>query len=58
MEGVSDDEKVRLNTLEVWEFINEGSSRGMMGMMNMPHPIHVHGKQFQVLERSGVMHKG
>ena len=39
MEGVADDEKVRLNTLEIWEFINEGSGRGMMGMMNMPHPI-------------------
>ena len=22
------------------------------------HPIHLHGKQFQVIERSGVMHNG
>jgi FtsP/CotA-like multicopper oxidase with cupredoxin domain len=30
----------------------------MMGMMNMPHPIHLHGEQFQVLERKGVRHNG
>jgi suppressor of ftsI/bilirubin oxidase len=24
---------------------------GMMGMMNMPHPMHIHGFQFQVLQR-------
>ena len=24
----------------------------------MPHPIHLHGKQFQVLKRSGVRHEG
>ena len=37
---------------------NEGGGMGMMGMMNMPHPIHLHGKQFQVLERRGVTHNG
>jgi FtsP/CotA-like multicopper oxidase with cupredoxin domain len=58
MEEVATDEKVRMNTLEVWEFINEGGGMGMMGMMNMPHPIHLHGKQFQVLERRGVMNEG
>ncbi len=58
MEEVAADEKVRMNTLEVWEFINEGGGMGMMGMMNMPHPIHLHGKQFQVLERRGVTHNG
>ena len=58
MHEVAADEKVRMNTLEVWEFINEGGGMGMMGMMNMPHPIHLHGKQFQVLERRGVMHEG
>ncbi len=57
MEEVADDERVRMDTLEVWEFINEGGM-GMMGMMNMPHPIHLHGKQFQVLERRGVRHNG
>ena len=60
MEEVAEDEKVKLDTLEVWEFINDGGGRGMgmMGNMNMPHPIHLHGKQFQVLERNGVSHKG
>ena len=58
MTEVANDEKVRLDTLEVWEFINEGGGMEMMGMMSMPHPIHLHGNQFQVLGRSGVMHNG
>ena len=58
MDAVADDEKVQLNSLEVWEFINEGGGMGMMGMMSMPHPIHMHGMQFQVLERRGVLHEG
>jgi FtsP/CotA-like multicopper oxidase with cupredoxin domain len=58
MEEVARDETVRLNTLEVWEFINTPGSGGMMGMMSMPHPIHLHGPQFQVLERSDVTHEG
>ena len=58
MQAVANDEIVRLNTLEVWEFVNQGGGMGMMGMMNMPHPIHLHGMQFQVLERSGVEHQG
>ncbi len=49
MEGVADDEIVKLDTLEVWEFTND-ASMGMMGMM--AHPIHIHGLQFQILERS------
>ena len=48
MEGVADDEIVRLNTLEIWEFTND-ASMGMMGMM--AHPMHIHGLQFQILER-------
>ncbi|CAB5139349.1 Multicopper oxidase [Olavius algarvensis associated proteobacterium Delta 3] len=55
MEEVADDEIVELGSKEIWEFHNTGS--GMMHMMNMPHPIHLHGKQFRVLERSGVMHE-
>jgi FtsP/CotA-like multicopper oxidase with cupredoxin domain len=58
MDQVDQDEKVRLDSLEIWEFINEGSGMGMMGGMNMPHPLHLHGKQFQVLERRGVVHDG
>jgi FtsP/CotA-like multicopper oxidase with cupredoxin domain len=53
MEDVADDEIVQLGTKEIWEFHNTGG-----GMMNMPHPIHLHGKQFRVIERSGVMHEG
>jgi len=56
MEDVADDEIVQLGSQEVWEFNNTGG--GMMHMMNMPHPIHLHGKQFRVIERSGVMHEG
>jgi FtsP/CotA-like multicopper oxidase with cupredoxin domain len=59
MDAVARDERVKMNSMEVWEFINEGGGgMGMMGGMNMPHPIHLHGKQFQVLERRGVMHEG
>ncbi|WP_442756257.1 multicopper oxidase family protein [Methylocystis sp. JAN1] len=29
-----------------------GGGMGMMGMMNMAHPIHLHGQQFEVLSRS------
>jgi blue copper oxidase len=56
MEDVADDEIVQLGSKEIWEFNNTGG--GMMHMMNMPHPIHLHGKQFRVIERSGVMHQG
>jgi FtsP/CotA-like multicopper oxidase with cupredoxin domain len=56
MEEVADDEMVQLDSTEIWEFNNTGG--GMMNMMNMPHPIHLHGKQFRVIERSGVAHDG
>jgi FtsP/CotA-like multicopper oxidase with cupredoxin domain len=57
MEEVAPEERVRMESLEIWEFVNQGNG-GMMGMMDMPHPIHLHGSQFQVLERSGVRHSG
>jgi FtsP/CotA-like multicopper oxidase with cupredoxin domain len=46
MDGVADDEIVRLNTLEVWQFDNllEGDDQ-------MVHPMHIHGVQFQIIER-------
>lgn len=48
MERVSDDEVVQLGSTEVWQFVNE-ASMGMMG--GMPHPMHVHGVQFRVVDR-------
>jgi FtsP/CotA-like multicopper oxidase with cupredoxin domain len=53
MERVARDEEVRLDTLEVWEFINQPGRMGMMGGMveEMAHPMHIHGLQFQVLGR-------
>ncbi len=68
MEAVTENEIVKANTLEVWEFINVVNSNGIgnmgghnMGNMNnddetmtedqMAHPMHIHGVQFQVLER-------
>ena len=54
MDAVANNEIVRLGDLEVWEFVNlEGGRGGGMGMMNMemPHPMHMHGVQFQVVER-------
>ncbi|WP_424363552.1 multicopper oxidase family protein [Methylocystis parvus] len=29
-----------------------GGGMGMMGMMNMAHPVHLHGQQFEILSRS------
>jgi FtsP/CotA-like multicopper oxidase with cupredoxin domain len=46
---VATNEIVRLDTTEVWELVNN-STGGMMGM-SMVHPIHIHGLQFQVIER-------
>ena len=54
MSEVAANEIVRLGTLELWELINETSTRGMMGGgmgMQLPHPIHIHGLQFQILNR-------
>lgn len=56
MEDVAEEEIVQLGSKEIWEFNNTGD--GMMRMMNIPHPIHLHGKQFRVLERNGVRHQG
>ena len=46
MLAVADDERLPVGEASVWTFANDG--RGMA----MPHPIHVHGVRFRVLERS------
>jgi FtsP/CotA-like multicopper oxidase with cupredoxin domain len=43
---VADDEKVRLNNLEIWEFRND-----LAATFIQPHPMHLHGPQFQILSR-------
>lgn len=52
MTGVAPDEIVAADTVEIWEFDNPLRGRGMMAMP-MPHPMHLHGRQFQVLGRTG-----
>ncbi|MGB9591805.1 MAG: multicopper oxidase family protein [Candidatus Kryptoniota bacterium] len=57
MDAVAQNEVVKLGDLEIWEFANLEGSEGGMGMggsmmnMAMPHPMHIHGVQFQVLKR-------
>jgi FtsP/CotA-like multicopper oxidase with cupredoxin domain len=68
MEAVASDEHVKLGTLEAWEFDNGSTGgtgmmggmgmMGMMGMGRMPHPLHLHGGQFQIVRREGVTHAG
>lgn len=54
MEKVAKNEIVKLGDLEVWEFVNQvGRGMGMMGGMSLPHPMHIHGLQYQIIERSG-----
>ncbi len=47
MMAVADDERLPVGKASVWTFANDG--RGMP----MPHPIHIHGVRFRVIERSG-----
>lgn len=47
MKAVSDDERLPLNEGTMWTFSNDGPG------MPMPHPIHIHGVRFRLLERSG-----
>lgn len=55
IDAVAQDEVVRHGDAEIWEFVNlEGGHHGIgmaMMHMDMPHPMHIHGVQFQVLER-------
>ncbi len=52
MTAVAPEERVKLNSIEIWEFVNGGGGGGMMGGgVMLPHPMHMHGEQFQVLDR-------
>jgi blue copper oxidase len=52
MYEVADCEKVKLNTTEIWEFIIGGRGGEIMdNMMGKPHPVDVHGLQFQISDR-------
>ena len=48
-QGLFVDETVAAGSTHIWEFVNESNPMGMM----MAHPIHMHGRQFRVLSRSG-----
>lgn len=42
------DEKVKLGTTEIWEISNRSAM-----MMSLPHSMHLHDVQFQILDRNG-----
>lgn len=52
------DEYIKIGELEEWVVSNDSSGMGGMGrmmggMMSSPHPFHVHGVQFRIIERNG-----
>ena len=53
MNNIQPDEIIPVNTLQLIEFDNGFSGgMGMHGMMmDMPHPMHLHGEQFQIVKR-------
>ncbi|MGZ8193195.1 MAG: multicopper oxidase family protein [Methylobacter sp.] len=51
MNDIQPDEIIPVNSLQLIEFDN-GFDGGMHGMMmDMPHPMHLHGEQFQIVKR-------
>lgn len=55
MQDVPEENVVKLDSTQVWEFANDaamGMGMGMGGMMQMAHPMHVHNVQFRVLSRT------
>ncbi|MCK5831854.1 MAG: multicopper oxidase domain-containing protein [Methylococcales bacterium] len=52
MDDIRADEIIPVNTLQLMEFDNGYSGSQGMGMsMDMPHPMHLHGEQFQIIKR-------
>ena len=49
MGQVAPEETVAAGSTQVWEFMNQANGMGM----EAAHPIHVHGRQFRVLQRRG-----
>lgn len=45
--AVAEDERLPAGRTSIWTFANDGAG------MAMPHPMHVHGVQFRILERRG-----
>jgi FtsP/CotA-like multicopper oxidase with cupredoxin domain len=55
MTDVAAEESVQHGTTEIWEFYNSGGMGGGMGggmQEGLAHPMHMHGQQFQILERT------
>ncbi len=50
MNDIRSNEIIPINTLQLMEFDNGYDGRRGMGM-NMPHPMHLHGEQFQIVKR-------
>ncbi|GBE25150.1 multicopper oxidase mco [bacterium BMS3Bbin02] len=51
MTGVAQEETIRRGSIEIWEFVNKGGGGMGGGMSNLPHPMHMHGESFKVIER-------
>jgi FtsP/CotA-like multicopper oxidase with cupredoxin domain len=49
MRDVAASETVTAGSTHIWEFVNQANPMGMQ----MAHPMHLHGRQFRVLSRSG-----
>ena len=49
MSDVAPEETVAAGSTQIWEFVNVTNPMGMQAA----HPIHIHGRQFRVLDRTG-----
>jgi FtsP/CotA-like multicopper oxidase with cupredoxin domain len=49
MDEVASEETVAAGSTQIWEFENQANPMGM----EAAHPIHIHGRQFRVIDRTG-----